>query len=100
DGEYMTEVELSGGSGKASVKSPTKVSVKEGKAYARIEWSSNKYDYMIVNDEKYLPVSVEENSVFEIPVDIFDCEFTVYADTTAMSTPHEIEYKLCFDSST
>ena len=74
--------------------------VTNGKAVAEIIWSSNKYDYMIVNDEKYLPVSVEENSVFEIPVDIFDSEFTVYADTTAMSTPHEIEYKLCFDSST
>ena len=100
DGTYNMNVSLSGGSGRASINSPAKVTVTDGKAVAEIIWSSNKYDYMIVNDEKYLPVSVEENSVFEIPVDIFDCEFTVYADTTAMSTPHEIEYKLCFDSST
>jgi len=30
----------------------------------------------------------------------FDSPLTVYADTTAMSTPHEIEYTLTFDSST
>ncbi|HAE51854.1 MAG TPA: hypothetical protein DCG30_01180 [Ruminococcus sp.] len=53
---------------------------------------------MIVNDEKYLPVSTEENSVFEVPVEVFDSEFTVLADTTAMSTPHEIEYKIIFSS--
>ena len=54
---------------------------------------------MIVDEEKYLPVNTEGNSVFEIPVLIVDADMTVYADTTAMSTPHEIEYALRFDSS-
>ena len=100
DGTYNIEVNLSGGSGKASISSPAKVTISDGKAAAEIIWSSNKYDYMIVNDEKYLPVSTEENSVFEIPVEVFDSAFTVLADTTAMSTPHEIEYKLIFSSET
>lgn len=34
------------------------------------------------------------------PVAAFDTELTVIGDTTAMSTPHEIEYTLNFDSAT
>ena len=40
----------------------------------------------------------EGNSVFEIPVCALDEAFEVTADTTAMGTPHEIEYTLIFDS--
>ncbi|MDE6849420.1 MAG: hypothetical protein K2J44_08770, partial [Ruminococcus sp.] len=65
-----------------------------------IIWNSNNYDYMVVDGEKYLPVSTDEFSVFEIPVTVFDRKMSVSADTTAMSTPHEIEYTLYFDSST
>ena len=98
DGEYTVDVKLEGGSGKASVQSPAKLAVKDGKATAEIVWSSNKYDYMIVDDEKIMPTSTEEFSVFEIPVAGFDYKLAVKADTTAMSTPHEIEYTLFFDS--
>lgn len=98
DGKYNVKVELDGGSGKASVQSPAKLTVKDGKAIAEIIWSSNKYDYMIVEGEKILPVSTEEFSVFEIPVSTFDYRMPVSANTTAMSTPHEIEYTLFFDS--
>ena len=65
---------------------------------AEITWSSPNYDYMIVDGEKYLPVNTEGNSVFEIPVAALDTALAVTADTTAMSTPHEIEYTLTFDS--
>ena len=98
DGEYSIQVELEGGSGKASVTSPTILTVKDGQAYAQIQWSSSNYDYMIVNDEKYEPVNKDGNSTFEIPVDAFDYKMPVTADTVAMSTPHEIEYTLQFDS--
>ena len=98
DGEYTVDVRLEGGSGKASVQSPAKLTVAGGKATAEIIWSSNKYDYMVVGDEKILPVSTEEFSVFEIPVAAFDYALKVSADTTAMSTPHEIAYTLYFDS--
>lgn len=55
---------------------------------------------MIVDEEKFLPVNTEGNSVFEIPVSVFDEKINVIGDTVAMSTPHEIEYTLLFDSST
>ncbi|MCR5292654.1 MAG: ABC transporter substrate-binding protein [Eubacterium sp.] len=100
DGTYTIGVTLEGGSGKASVTSPAKIVIKDGKATATIEWSSSNYDYMIVGEEKYLPVNTDGNSVFEIPVAYFDAKIPVRADTTAMSKPHEIEYTLYFDLST
>ena len=96
DGTYQVEVELLGGSGRASVTSPAKVEIKDGKAVATLEWSSPNYDYMVVDGEKYLPVNTEGNSVFQIPVEAFDQDIVVIADTVAMSTPHEIEYTLNF----
>lgn len=100
DGEYNIEVSLEGGSGRASVQSPAKLTVNNGEAVAEIVWSSSNYDYMIVDGEKYYPVNSEGNAVFEIPVTGFDYKMPVSADTTAMSTPHEIEYTLYFDSGT
>ncbi len=99
DGSYTCAVTLEGGSGKASIESPAKLTVEEGSITAEITWSSPNYDYMLVNGEKYLPVNMEGNSVFEIPVTL-DTAMAVIGDTVAMSTPHEIEYTLCFDSST
>ena len=79
DGEYSIQVDLEGGSGKASVTSPTL--------------------YMIVDGEKYLPTNEEGmNSVFEIPILTLDEAMPVVADTTAMGTPHEIDYTLTFYS--
>ena len=55
---------------------------------------------MRIGEEKFLPLNSEGNSTFEIPVEFFNRNLVVYADTTAMSTPHEIEYALRFDSGT
>ena len=102
DGTYTVEVKLEGGSGRttgrATITSPATLVVKEGCAYAQIEWSSSHYDYMKVGEEKYEPVNTEGNSSFEIPVTVFDQKQKVIADTTAMSVPHEIDYTLIFDS--
>ena len=98
DGTYTCNVTLEGGSGRATIESPTELTVADGKMTAEITWSSPNYDYMIVDGEKYLPVNTEGNSVFEIPVAALDTALAVTADTTAMSTPHEIEYTLTFDS--
>ena len=99
DGEYTVNVELEGGSGKASVTSPTLITVKNGEVTADIRWSSSNYDYMIVDGKKYLPVNEEgTNSEFQIPVTIMDESMPVIADTTAMGTPHEINYTLTFYS--
>lgn len=100
DGTYTAEVTLEGGSGRASIESPATLTVKDGKVTASIVWSSPNYDYMIVEGKKLLPVNTEGNSVFEIPVASFDTALDVIADTVAMSKPHEIEYKITFDSST
>ena len=100
DGSYTISVKLAGGSGKASVKSPALMRVKDGIPLARIEWSSPNYDYMILNGKKILPLANEQNSVFELPVLVFDKAMSVFADTTAMSTPHEILYQLEFSLET
>lgn len=99
DGQYSVKVTLTGGSGKATVESPAKMTVANGAATAIIIWSSPHYDYMLVNGTKYTPVNTEGNSTFEIPVAL-DQDMAVTADTTAMSIPHEIDYTLHFDSAT
>lgn len=98
DGKYAVDVTLGGGSGRAGISSPTVLTVKDGEATARIEWSSSHYDYMKIGDVQYDPVNKDGNSVFQIPVTVFDEPVEVIADTTAMSVPHEIEYTFTFDS--
>lgn len=98
DGNYTAEVTLEGGSGKATVESPAKLEIRDGKAIAELIWSSPNYDYMIVDGEKYEMTNTEGNSTFEIPVAAFDTALAVKADTVAMSEPHEIDYTLLFDS--
>lgn len=100
NGTYMMQVTMEGGSGRASIESPAKVVVENDTATATIVWSSPNYDYMKVDGETYQPVNTDGNSIFEIPVTAWDSEMTVIADTTAMSTPHEITYTLTFDTST
>ena len=98
DGTYKIDVVLGGGSGRATITSPATLVVKEGCAYAQIEWSSSHYDYMKVGETTYDPINTDGNSVFELPVTVMDKPMDVIADTTAMSVPHEIEYTLTFAS--
>ena len=93
DGEYTASVVLTGGSGKAYIESPCIVTVKGKDAMARIRWSSPNYDFMIVGGETFYPVNTEGNSEFVIPVKLGK-EMEIQADTTAMSTPHLIDYTL------
>ena len=97
DGTYRIAVTLSGGTGRAWIESPALLTVKEGAMTLTAVWSSDKYDYMLVGGEKYLPEIIDGHSVFEIPVATLETPFQVIADTTAMSTPHEIEYTITFD---
>ena len=84
---------------KVSVSNPV-LKEDDGAATATIVWSSDKSDYMSVDGQRYDAVSTENGSTFQIPVRALDTELTVIGDTTAMSTPHEIEYTLTFDSAT
>lgn len=97
DGTYSIEVNMTGGSGRASVSSPTWFIVKDGKAYARLLWSSSYYDFMMVGGKKYLNESTSGgNSTFTIPITQFDTTMSVVGDTTAMGDPVAIGYKLTF----
>ncbi|MCR4999382.1 MAG: hypothetical protein K6A05_06015 [Lachnospiraceae bacterium] len=98
DGTYTVDAALQGGSGRASISSPATLTVAGGKATLTVEWSSPNFDYMIVGGEKYLPVNTDGNSTFEIPVEAFGYRMPVSADTTAMSTPHEIAYHITLDA--
>lgn len=98
DGDYLVDVSLSGGSGKAKLASPAALHVENGICTATLVWGSRNYDYMRVGETKILPLPDRETSTFEIPVEIFDRNMAVIADTVAMSEPHEIEYRLLFSS--
>ena len=100
DGTDTCAVTLEGGSGRATVESPAALTVADGAMTATIVWSSPNYDYMLIDGEKYLPINTEGNSTFEIPVAALNTALAVTADTVAMSTPHEIDYTLTFDSAT
>ena len=97
DGEYSIEVSLAGGSGRASVTTPTWMNVQEGRAYARLLWSSPYYDYMILEGKKYLNETTDGGtSSFTIPITAMDAPMEIIADTTAMGDPVEIDYTLSF----
>lgn len=99
DGKYTSEVTLSGGSGRAKVESPAELSVEGGAITATVIWSSPNYEYMLIDGIYYYPKNTTGNSTFEIPVSM-DKDIEITAQTVAMSTPHEIDYILRFDSTT
>ena len=80
DGTYQVNVMLSGGSGRA-----------------KIVWSSDKYDYMEVEGIRFTPEIQNGHSVFMVPVTELDKPLAMVGDTTAMSTPHAIDYQLTFE---
>ena len=99
DGEYSIELDMTGGSGRASISSPTLLIIKDGKAYAQLTWSSTYYDYMIVGGQKYLNENSDGgNSTFTIPISAMDQSIPVIGDTTAMDEPVEVSYELTFYS--
>ena len=98
DGDYLVEVSLSGGSGRAKLASPAQLHDEHGSCTATLVWGSRNYDYMRIGETKYLPLPDTDTSTFDIPVSFFDRPMAVIADTIAMSEPHEIEYSLLFSS--
>ena len=98
DGEYLVDAFLSGGSGRASIESPARLTVEDGQAYLTVVFSSRNYDYMLVDGTRYEPAGNEGNSTFVIPVPGFDYQMPVTADTVAMSRPHEIDYTILLPS--
>lgn len=100
DGSYWIRVSMTGGSGRASISSPTGFYVKDGQATADIHWSSASYDYMKLDGVRYNAFTdAAGHSAMTIPVSALNTAIPVLADTTAMSKPYEIEYQLSFDGS-
>ncbi len=98
DGSYTVEAVLQGGSGKASVQSPARLTVENGAMTATVIWSSKNYDLMIVDGQEYAPTYENELSCFTIPVSALGTPLPVQAETTAMSQPHMIDYTLTFSN--
>ena len=97
DGDYSIEVTLMGGSGRASLTTPTWMYVQGGKGYARLLWSSPHYDYMILDGRTYYNETKDGgNSSLTIPITATDMPVDIIADTTAMGDPVEIAYTLTF----
>lgn len=97
DGDYSIEVTLMGGSGRASLTTPTWMYVQGGKGYARLLWSSPHYDYMVLDGRTYYNETEDGgNSSFTIPITAMDLPVDIIADTTAMGDPVEIAYTLTF----
>lgn len=92
DGTYTPSFGFTGGSGKTNI-TCNKVVVKNGKATATIVFSSSSYTWVKVNGTKYYNQNKGGNSTFVIPINL-NGKTTITAETTAMSTAHEIEYVL------
>ncbi|MBR6468805.1 MAG: ABC transporter substrate-binding protein [Lachnospiraceae bacterium] len=93
-GAHQVNITMEGGSGKAHILSPVTITVKEGESYATLVWSSENYDYIIVDGVKYENENPGGASTFTVPVESFDEPLELIGDTVAMSKPHEIEYKI------
>ena len=99
DGLYSIEGAISGGTGRAHIASPLKLEVRDGQMTATLVWSSKNYTWMEIDGQRYLALKGEAYSSFEVPVSL-DEDIPFKAETTAMSTPHVIDYKLKLDGST
>ncbi|MDY5113095.1 MAG: hypothetical protein SPE66_05215, partial [Bilifractor sp.] len=90
DGDYTPDTfSWSGGSGRVEI-SCTGISVKNGRSYADIRFSSTHYIYVRAGGLK-----INGSGAFRIPVSL-NQNNTVIGCTTAMSTPHEITYTMYF----
>ena len=85
-------ISFEGGSGKAYIESPVKVTIDGSDITACFIWSSKNYDYMIVDGVHYDNENEGGHSTFHVKVKSLDEPLKVIGDTTAMSKPHEIDY--------
>ena len=91
DGEYAPDgFSFSGGSGRVTIDCD-RVTLRDGVAWARLTFSSPNYPEARVGETSFAAEHGDGTSVFEVPVSLNEAS-TVFATTTAMSTPHEIEY--------
>ena len=93
DGVYTPDkFSFSGGTGKVTISCP-KVTVRGGKAFATIVFSSKHYVYVKASGNKYYGTHGGSTSTFEIPVRL-NSSNRIIGMTTVMSADHEITYSL------
>ena len=91
EGEYAPDgFTFSGGTGKVTISCP-RLAVADGAVTATLVFSSPNYPKVTVDGVEYTATHEEKNSIFEIPVRVNE-DMTVVGTTTAMSTPHDVEY--------
>lgn len=95
DGSYVpTYFGWSGGSGRLQGITCEQVTIANGEATGRIVFQSPNYPQVKVGEDVYDNLTPGEDvSTFEIPMPIGE-NFTVSAQTTAMSQPHWVDYEL------
>ncbi len=93
DGTYKPDqFSWSGGSGRLAYITCDKITVKKGKAYATIRFSSSSYDKVQAGGGTYANTGSAE-STFTIPITL-NANNTISARTVAMSAPHWVEYTI------
>ena len=93
DGSYKADdFSFEGGTGKTTITCEG-ITVKNGKTYATIKFSSDKFTKLVADGIEYQPISNDGGSFFEIPVTL-NKDMTITGTTMAMTEPHDIEYTI------
>lgn len=88
---------LEGGSGRTQALSPARLMEENGQRYLELILSSAHYDYLQLDGQRIESTIKDGQSVFQLPLPEDVNELAFAANTTAMSKPHLIEYKLVLD---
>lgn len=93
DGSYKADdFSFEGGTGKTKLTCEG-ITVKNGKTYATIKFSSDKFTKLVADGIEYQPISNDGGSFFEIPATL-NKDMTITGTTMAMTEPHDIEYTI------
>ncbi|MDL2318026.1 ABC transporter substrate-binding protein [Eubacteriales bacterium OttesenSCG-928-A19] len=96
DGNYMPDAfSFAGGTGRTTL-SCEGISVRDGRAFAVIAFSSRHYEYVRANAHIYYGARDNSSSRFEIPIAL-NAENGIIGMTSAMSADHEIAYTIRAD---
>ena len=93
NGEYVPDkFTFSGGTGKVNI-TCDRVTVEDQEATAHLVFSSPYYTYVKSAGREYYGTVNGDTTEFDVPVPVNE-NWSIYALTTRMSNPHEIEYKI------
>jgi len=85
DGIYKLNAEIKSGTGDGSIGLPMTMNISGGAAKILISWDTERYEYLRLNKEEYLPLKKEAASVFEIKLDVLNQELELEVGGTDAS---------------